>query len=132
MDRRTFLGVLAGGLFAAPLAAGAQQDRIARIGFLDQFSGPLPNLLSAFRESMRELGYVGLLTTACIAHGARVAWKSRCSGRILAIWSLLADLARGLGLRVTRGPPPPALPYRGRPSPAVPPNLRGATPPLEP
>jgi putative ABC transport system substrate-binding protein len=49
---------LAGGLLAAPLAAGAQQDRIARIGFLDQFSGPLPNLLSAFRESMRELGYV--------------------------------------------------------------------------
>jgi putative ABC transport system substrate-binding protein len=58
VDRRGFLVAMAISMLAAPLAAGAQQDRIARIGFLDQFSGPLPDLLSAFRESMRELGYV--------------------------------------------------------------------------
>jgi hypothetical protein len=35
MDRRTFLGTLAGGLLAAPLAAAAQQaGKIARIGYL--------------------------------------------------------------------------------------------------
>src|SRR5215471_13548154 len=50
--------VLVLSLTLVPLVGEAQQDRIARIGFLDQFSGPLPNLLSAFRESMGELGYV--------------------------------------------------------------------------
>src|SRR5712664_4389817 len=58
MERRTFLGVVAGGLLAAPLAAEVQQGKIPRIGFLDQFSSPLPDPLSAFRESMGELGYV--------------------------------------------------------------------------
>ena len=58
MDRRAFISVVGGSILAASLAAEAQHDRIARIGFLDQFSGPLPNLLSAFRESMSELGYV--------------------------------------------------------------------------
>jgi putative ABC transport system substrate-binding protein len=57
VKRRAFLvGTL--GLVAAPLGAAAQQGKVPRIGFLDQFSGPLPNLLSAFRESMGELGYV--------------------------------------------------------------------------
>ena len=58
MNRRTFLAMVPGSLLAAPLAAEAQPGKIPRIGFLDQFSGPLPNLLSAFRESMGELGYV--------------------------------------------------------------------------
>jgi hypothetical protein len=35
MDRREFIGILAGGLLAAPLAAEAQQAaKIARIGYL--------------------------------------------------------------------------------------------------
>jgi putative ABC transport system substrate-binding protein len=58
MQRRRFLLTSLAGSLLAPLAGEAQQDRIARIGFLDQFSGPLPNLLSALLESMRELGYV--------------------------------------------------------------------------
>jgi len=42
MDRRTFLGTLAGGLLAAPLAAGAQQARRSpRIGYLsDEAAAP--------------------------------------------------------------------------------------------
>ena len=35
MDRRTFLGIMAGGLLAAPLAIGAQQaGKVPWIGFL--------------------------------------------------------------------------------------------------
>jgi hypothetical protein len=34
MDRRAFIGAVAGGLLAAPLAAGAQPARVARIGYL--------------------------------------------------------------------------------------------------
>ena len=57
-NRRTFLTVLAGGLLAVPLAAGAQQAaRIARIGYL---AGSLadPHLPEAFRRGLRDLGYV--------------------------------------------------------------------------
>jgi ABC-type uncharacterized transport system substrate-binding protein len=56
MDRRSFLGTLAGGLLAAPLVAPAQQPRgkSARIGLL----GDVPSFLDeAFREGLRELGY---------------------------------------------------------------------------
>jgi len=55
MDRRSFLGTLAGGLLAAPLVAPAQQPgKSARIGLL----GDVPSFLDeAFREGLRELGY---------------------------------------------------------------------------
>jgi len=35
MDRRAFLGTLAGSVLAAPLAAKAQQPRVYKIGYLD-------------------------------------------------------------------------------------------------
>ena len=61
MDRRAFLGTLAGGLLAAPLAAEAQQaGKVYRIGLLD-FSAPDPARQAwwnAFRQQMRQLGYV--------------------------------------------------------------------------
>jgi len=38
MDRRAFLGALAGGLLAAPLARDAEQARVARIGYLSFIS----------------------------------------------------------------------------------------------
>jgi putative tryptophan/tyrosine transport system substrate-binding protein len=61
MDRRTFLGTRAGGLVAAPLAAEAQQaGKVYRIGLLE-FSAPdaaRQALWKAFRQRMRELGYV--------------------------------------------------------------------------
>src|SRR5439155_19387345 len=56
MDRRAFLGTLAGGLIAAPCAADAQQ--VHRICVL-LFSTPtMDPQLEAFRKGLRELGYV--------------------------------------------------------------------------
>ena len=61
MDRRTFLGTLAGGLLAAPLAAWAQQaGKVPLVGLLD-YSTPDAarlNWWKAFRQRLRDLGYV--------------------------------------------------------------------------
>ena len=58
MDRRTFLGRVAGGLFAAPFTASAQKA-IPTIGFL---SGRSPDeaahVVAAFRQGLKEFGYV--------------------------------------------------------------------------
>jgi putative ABC transport system substrate-binding protein len=57
VDRRAFLGTLTGGLLAAPLAAEAQQ--VYRIGVLETISTALNAAnLDAFRQGLRELGYV--------------------------------------------------------------------------
>jgi putative ABC transport system substrate-binding protein len=57
MERRTFLGVIAGGLLAAPPAAEAQQAaKIARIGYLGRKANS--HLLAAFLQGLRDLGYV--------------------------------------------------------------------------
>jgi putative tryptophan/tyrosine transport system substrate-binding protein len=60
MERRAFIGVIAGGLLAAPLAAEAQQAaKVPRIGFLGNSTAALEaNLVGPFREGLRELGYV--------------------------------------------------------------------------
>ena len=59
MERRTFLGVIAGGLLAAPLAAEAQPaPRNARIGYLATNLATTPHLQDAFRQGLRDLGYV--------------------------------------------------------------------------
>ncbi len=59
MDRRAFIGTLAGGLLAAPLAAGAQQAaKIARIGYLATNLTANARLHEAFRQGLRDLGYV--------------------------------------------------------------------------
>ena len=60
MDRRRFIGTVASGLVAAPLAAGAQQAaRVARIGFLSPNAASVnPRLFEAFRQGLRDLGYV--------------------------------------------------------------------------
>jgi len=60
MDRRAFIGTLAGGLLAAPLAALAQQTgKVYRIGFLGNSTAALEaNLVGPFREGLRDLGYV--------------------------------------------------------------------------
>ena len=58
MDRRTFIGVVAGGLLAAPLAAEAQQaGKVYRIGFL-RAGQPPESYLDAFQQGLRERGYV--------------------------------------------------------------------------
>jgi putative ABC transport system substrate-binding protein len=59
MERRTFLGVISGGLLAAPLAAEAQQAaKVARIGYLVTNLAVNPHLHEAFRQGLRDLGYV--------------------------------------------------------------------------
>jgi putative ABC transport system substrate-binding protein len=59
MDRRAFIGTLAGGLLAAPLAAGAQQAaKAARIGYLATNLAANARLHEAFRQGLRDLGYV--------------------------------------------------------------------------
>jgi putative ABC transport system substrate-binding protein len=60
MDRRMFIGRVAGGILAAPLAARAQQaGKIYRIGILETVpaSRNVENL-EALRKGLRELGYV--------------------------------------------------------------------------
>jgi len=82
MDRRTFIGTLAGGLLAAPLAAEAQQvGKLYRVGFLGDFP-PAPNtapILSAFTDGLREHGYVdgrNLKLEYRWAHGRSDIWPA--------------------------------------------------------
>jgi ABC-type uncharacterized transport system substrate-binding protein len=68
MDRRAFVATLAGALIVAPPAAEAQEykaqpDKLARLGFLGNGSGPATNpvlsqMLRSFREGLGEFGYV--------------------------------------------------------------------------
>jgi ABC-type uncharacterized transport system substrate-binding protein len=57
--RRAFIGTLAGALLTAPLAAEAQPAaKIARIGYLSGSLAAGPHLPEAFRQGLRDLGYV--------------------------------------------------------------------------
>jgi putative ABC transport system substrate-binding protein len=59
VERRAFLGTLAGGLLAAPLAVEAQVGKVYRVGHLSGSSEAASKpFLVAFREGMRALGYV--------------------------------------------------------------------------
>jgi putative ABC transport system substrate-binding protein len=56
MDRRAFIGTLAGGLLAAPLAAEAQSTpTVRRIGVI---GGGVPDQVEARKEGLRRLGWV--------------------------------------------------------------------------
>ena len=90
MDRRAFLGTLAGGLLAAPLAAeGQQTGKVARVGYLNPGSASDPlrqRRLDAFRQGLRELGYV---------EGQNIAIESRwAEGKEDQYPTLAADLVR--------------------------------------
>ena len=63
MERRTFLGVVAGGLLTAPLAAQAQQaGKVYRLGILSPTAPPAPSdraVISLLVPAvLREMGYV--------------------------------------------------------------------------
>src|SRR5262245_6598562 len=60
MDRRTFLGTLAGSLLAAPLTAEAQQPgKVHRIGYLAATTASAhARYVEALRLGLRDLGYV--------------------------------------------------------------------------
>ena len=55
MDRRAFLGTVAGGVLAAPLAAEAQQARVYRVGVVLQ-GGPYLGAVDGLRKGLAELG----------------------------------------------------------------------------
>jgi putative ABC transport system substrate-binding protein len=100
--RREFIGTLAGAVLAAPLAAEAQQPaKVPRIGFL---TTPSPTAaayyLEAFREGLRELGYV---------EGKTIAIEYRfAEGRPERLPALAAELVRlKVDVIVTGGPPAP-------------------------
>jgi putative tryptophan/tyrosine transport system substrate-binding protein len=91
-SRRAFICILAGGVLAAPRAAEAQQaGKVYRIGLLD-FSTPDPARQAwwtAFRQQMRELGYV---------EGQNVSFEPRwAQGDLDRVPKLAADL---VGLKV--------------------------------
>jgi putative ABC transport system substrate-binding protein len=59
IDRRTFLAGTGAVLLVAPLAAEAQQAaKVARIGYLSTNLAANPHLPEAFRQGLRDLGYV--------------------------------------------------------------------------
>jgi putative ABC transport system substrate-binding protein len=60
IDRRTLLVTLAGGILVVPLATGGQQPvKVWRIGFLTASVAEAGNPgIAAFRQRLRELGYV--------------------------------------------------------------------------
>jgi putative ABC transport system substrate-binding protein len=90
MDRRAFIGSLAGGLLAAPLAAEAQPaaGKVPLIGLLD-YSTPDAarlNWWKAFRQGLRELGYV---------EGQSIRFEARwAQGRADRLPGLAAELVR--------------------------------------
>ena len=107
IDRRTFFGTLAGSLLAAPLAAEAQPaGKVARIGVLSPGSpsgagrnpSDLAVLFAAFREGLRELGYV---------EGQNIKIESRwAEGNYDRLPGLAADLVRlKVDVIVTYGTP---------------------------
>src|SRR5438552_11910409 len=59
MPRRTFMALVSGGLLAMPLAAEAQTaGRIWRIGYLGPAVAAANRSEVAFRQGLRDLGYV--------------------------------------------------------------------------
>jgi putative ABC transport system substrate-binding protein len=60
VDRRTFLGVITGGLLAGPMGAEAQPGgRVYRVGYLTGGSRSASAfLVASFGQGMDELGYV--------------------------------------------------------------------------
>jgi putative ABC transport system substrate-binding protein len=100
MNRRTFIGTLAGGLLAGPLAAEAQpQAKVNRLGFL---GGASPvgyaHLVEALRQGLHDLGYV---------EGKNLAIEYRwAEGKYDRLPDLAAELVRlKVDLIVTHGTP---------------------------
>jgi len=103
MDRRTFMGSVAGGLVAAPLAAHAQKSAIPMIGFLGSASpAQSAPFVAAFRKGLNETGYV---------EGKNVAIEFRwAEGQYDRLPALASELVRRqMAVLVATGGPGAAL-----------------------
>jgi putative ABC transport system substrate-binding protein len=92
MDRRVFLGTLAGGLLAAPLAAvGKEAAKTARVGILNVGPAPSPEQLaesrlrSPFWLALKELGWV---------YGQNIVAETRWGESAEQLHAAAADLVR--------------------------------------
>jgi putative tryptophan/tyrosine transport system substrate-binding protein len=86
MRRREFITLLGGAAAVWPLAARAQQSRIARIGALYIGLADAESFKNELREGLRELGYV---------EGQNVAFEFRSAeGRLDRLPELAAELVR--------------------------------------
>ena len=85
MERRTFLAMVPGSVLAAPLAAeGQQAAKTPRIGYLAMNLASSPHLIEAFRQGLRDLGYV---------EGRNVVIESRdAAGKYERLPALAAEL----------------------------------------
>ena len=95
MDRRTFIGSIAGGLVATPHFAHAQQPAMPVVGLLRSTpSAPFAHIVAAFREGLKETGFV---------EGQNVAIEQRWADNQLdRLPGLAADLvARNVAVIVT-------------------------------
>jgi putative ABC transport system substrate-binding protein len=103
MERSTFIALVLGGLLSPSLAAETQQAaRVARIGFLSLNMTPNRHLHEAFRQGLRDLGYVD---------GRNVVIEIRdADGKPERLPALAAELvALKIDVLVTGGGTPPAL-----------------------
>ena len=96
MERRTFLGVITGGLLAAPLAAeGQPAGKPYRIGFLGDVVAPT-NPAANFRSGLNTLGYV---------EGRDFVMEYRWTADPARLPELAADLVQAkVDIIVTAGP----------------------------
>ena len=101
MDRRTFLVGTGAALLAAPLASEAQAEQggqVSRIGFLFYGAAGASPELDAFRQGLRDLGYI---------EGQNIIIEYRfANGRVGRLPELAAELVRlNLDVIVTPGTP---------------------------
>jgi putative ABC transport system substrate-binding protein len=87
MDRRRFVLTSLAGALAAPLAAGAQAGKVARIGLLSPApaSAAVRSPYDAFREGLRKLGYI---------EGKNIVLEVRFADGYARLAELAADLVR--------------------------------------